>query len=280
MAILEDTATGQGIELLWRHRIGRAPDSDLQLEEPVASNTHAEIQWTGAEGWRVRDLGSRNGTFVGGSRLRAGGSAALREGACLGFGAAEERFRLRAADPPRLVAIPLDGGAPLPLDAGLALPDPAAPHASILRDAAGSFVLEQSGETRPLHDGEVVTIDGARWRLHLPQVVGVTATASSIRSSAFEGAMRFRVSRDEEHVQARLADRDDHEISERGWVHQEELGRMLRMDDNATQRGTAQAGGSRPPARTWWRIPMCPSRIFTCMPATHCSSPTWKTATG
>ncbi|MEO5987470.1 MAG: FHA domain-containing protein [Candidatus Eisenbacteria bacterium] len=44
-------------------RLGRSPECDIVLEDPGISREHAELVRTG-EGWEVRDLGSRNGTFV------------------------------------------------------------------------------------------------------------------------------------------------------------------------------------------------------------------------
>ncbi len=46
-----------------RVRLGRLPDCDIVLEDVGISREHAELVRLG-EGWEVRDLGSRNGTFV------------------------------------------------------------------------------------------------------------------------------------------------------------------------------------------------------------------------
>jgi DNA-binding NtrC family response regulator len=43
--------------------VGRAPECGLVLDDPKVSSTHAELVATG-NGVRLRDLGSRNGTFV------------------------------------------------------------------------------------------------------------------------------------------------------------------------------------------------------------------------
>ncbi len=50
-------------------RVGRALDNDLVLETPRVSRYHAEIYRQGEEYW-VRDLESRNGTWVNGRRVR------------------------------------------------------------------------------------------------------------------------------------------------------------------------------------------------------------------
>ena len=49
-----------------RLRIGRAPDNDLRLDHPSVSRAHAEL--LGFDGaWHLRDLGSKNGSFVDGA---------------------------------------------------------------------------------------------------------------------------------------------------------------------------------------------------------------------
>ncbi|HEY8430314.1 MAG TPA: EAL domain-containing protein [Sandaracinaceae bacterium] len=49
-------------------RIGRSPEAELVLSSPRISKLHAEIDANG-HGYLVRDLGSRNGTFVNGERV-------------------------------------------------------------------------------------------------------------------------------------------------------------------------------------------------------------------
>ncbi|AIE83006.1 FHA domain-containing protein FhaB/FipA [Actinotignum schaalii] len=63
--------------------IGRAPDNTLVLDDTYASGHHARI--FAAEGRRwVEDLGSTNGTLVGGIRIN--GSAALDPGVVIQVG--------------------------------------------------------------------------------------------------------------------------------------------------------------------------------------------------
>lgn len=49
-----------------RLRIGRAPDNDLRLDHPSVSRAHAELLGFDA-GWQLRDLGSKNGSFIDGT---------------------------------------------------------------------------------------------------------------------------------------------------------------------------------------------------------------------
>src|SRR5436190_13405046 len=49
-----------------RFRAGALQGNDLHLKDPSVSGHHFEIQLEPL-GYRIRDLGSRNGTFVGGT---------------------------------------------------------------------------------------------------------------------------------------------------------------------------------------------------------------------
>lgn len=48
-------------------RLGRAADSDLQLDHPSVSRAHARLQRR-QDGWWLRDLDSKNGSFIDGAR--------------------------------------------------------------------------------------------------------------------------------------------------------------------------------------------------------------------
>jgi hypothetical protein len=63
--------------------VGRRPEADVAVQHSSVSREHAELHQTTA-GWEVRDLGSRNGTFVGGKRTQA--RALLGDRADLRFG--------------------------------------------------------------------------------------------------------------------------------------------------------------------------------------------------
>jgi pSer/pThr/pTyr-binding forkhead associated (FHA) protein len=57
--------------------IGRGSDCDLRLRASAISRHHCLVRLRGAEAW-VSDLGSSNGTFLNGQRVRS--QAALRSG--------------------------------------------------------------------------------------------------------------------------------------------------------------------------------------------------------
>ncbi len=58
--------------------LGRAPDCDIVLPERQISRYHVRIEWD-ADGYVLRDLGSKNGTLVNGEKVR-GQLYRLRDG--------------------------------------------------------------------------------------------------------------------------------------------------------------------------------------------------------
>ena len=67
--------------------VGRGPESDLFLDDVTVSRSHAEIV-RGGRGYRIRDVGSLNGTYV--NRVRVD-SVDLRNGDEIQIG----KYRLR-----------------------------------------------------------------------------------------------------------------------------------------------------------------------------------------
>jgi diguanylate cyclase (GGDEF)-like protein len=62
--------------------IGRAPGSGFRLDDPGVSRQHCRI-WRDGDGWRLRDLGSTNKTFVNGAPVD---EVELRDGDRIGVG--------------------------------------------------------------------------------------------------------------------------------------------------------------------------------------------------
>ncbi len=67
---LEDgTSIAIGNGVTW---IGRAPENDIVVEDPGVSRQHAGIRQDTVGYW-IKDMGSRNGTFINGNRVRGEG---------------------------------------------------------------------------------------------------------------------------------------------------------------------------------------------------------------
>jgi two-component system cell cycle sensor histidine kinase/response regulator CckA len=89
-----------------RARIGRGPDVDIRLDDPMVALTHAEVIGHDDGTVTVRDLGSRHGIFVGSRRVEEArlhdgdelliGPVALRLAVAAPAGASDELRRLRA----------------------------------------------------------------------------------------------------------------------------------------------------------------------------------------
>jgi DNA-binding NtrC family response regulator len=95
-------SSGEGGAVL---TIGTSPDADLVLRDPAVSRYHLELR-RGADGISVRDLGSTNGTWLGGARIA---SAIVPAGTRLAVGstviAVEEAGAVAAPDAP-IVELP------------------------------------------------------------------------------------------------------------------------------------------------------------------------------
>lgn len=74
---------GQFIPLTESLSIGRYADNDLALGDPHVSANHARIYWLRGS-WYLEDLGSTNGTFLNGKRIR--GKKRLQRGDLLQIG--------------------------------------------------------------------------------------------------------------------------------------------------------------------------------------------------
>ena len=242
------------------HLVGRTAPSQLCLQDPRVSSAHARLRWTG-QAWELRDLGSTNGTFVDGKLMRSNEARLLSEGDRLAFGSLGQAWVLADAGPPTPFAEPVGGGAVVEgLGELLALPNADSPELSVYPDGQGRWVAERFGEVVPAGDLQELTVSGQTFRLHLPQPVEGTLNADAGPIERVALRLNFGVSADEEHVELRaeqggrawelksrahhyllltlarvwVKDADDPDIApgERGWVYQDELSTMLRMDDN------------------------------------------------
>jgi hypothetical protein len=250
-------ARGERRSLPTRALIGRSRRCDLVLTDPSVSGEHAVIWWDGKDWW-IRDLGSRNGTWVDDARLGLHESLRLSQGGQLRFGDTPRAWTVDSIDAPRPRAVLVDEGREAEGEDGiLALPNEEEAVLAIYGDPRSGWVLESEREVRAVADLEELEVAGQRWRLHLPQLLEPTQMAADEALRLAEISLCFEVSSDEEHVslvaassssparvdlgsrahhymlltlaRARLADSELAEPA-RGWVYQDELYAGLGVD--------------------------------------------------
>jgi hypothetical protein len=237
--------------------VGRSRACDLVIAARDVSAQHAVLQWTGLR-WEMQDLGSRNGTYVddvpvAGNRVLVACDSKIRFGR-------ESTWILVDAGTPRLMVTREDTGEVILAEGGLlTLLDTDEPAACIYQDPHGVWVCERHGEPAVLDDRAIVSIDNVAWRVHLPTVCQATSQDEGGLLLVAGLRLRLAFSRDEEQVEAiaiagqrrldlhvrahnylllvlarrRIADASAGvPDTEQGWIRQDDLIRMLRMDEN------------------------------------------------
>lgn len=255
MGILEHQETQRRFTLGSRCLLGRHHASDIHVDEDQVSKEHASIHWRG-DGWELRDLGSRNGTFLDGRRMARGERVDLSCGQSFVLGKRSVTFRLVDASPPMARARnPLRQEVRETAGSLLLIPDDEEPLASLFLSTSGQWVLETEESQRQVTDHERIVIGNEEWVLELPMASQATLDSETLSLEAAH--MKIGVSRDEEHVfitveqagqrhalaprsfhyllatLARLRLNDSHlPESEQGWVERDMLCRMLATDGN------------------------------------------------
>jgi hypothetical protein len=215
---IREISTGQTRLLEPEHVIGRAaaPGCSQTVNHPYVSAVHAVLRWTGQD-WELKDLNSRNGTYLDGQRVTPSGPCKVGKGSRIGFGARTDEWEVVDAGAPEVMAVPLDGRDPVRL-VGEMIPLPSSddPTATIYRAADGTWVLEQAdGPLVALANAQVFEAVGRLWRfccsdLSQRTIASSGAHALSTQLEIEKLELTFSVSRDEEyvHLRARCSGRD------------------------------------------------------------------------
>lgn len=255
MGVLEGP-DGSRHTLSARCLIGRDPRCDVRVRSGLVSSEHASLHWMG-DRWEIRDLDSRNGTWVGDRRLVHGERRRLVPGDTLAFGDLERRFTLVDASEPRLTARRIGTSIERAAEGRLlVLPNEEHPLTTIFEEG-GIWVAESDAEKHPLTDNETLFVAGEEWLLSLPRSADITWEGGTAQPTLGSIKLRLGVSRDEEHVEvtifhggcvttvpprtghyllvllsrARLADTES-SPGERGWVLRDVLCRNMKIDQN------------------------------------------------
>jgi pSer/pThr/pTyr-binding forkhead associated (FHA) protein len=109
MGSLRNLSSGKTLALEPEQVIGRAPTCAICLPYRYVSARHAVIRWNGGK-WELRDLGSRNGTFQDGSRLKPEEVYPMSVGSNIAFGKLlADPWELLDESAPSVIAVPIDG---------------------------------------------------------------------------------------------------------------------------------------------------------------------------
>jgi len=203
MGQLQNTSSHQIRLLEPEHLVGRAANCSLCIHERYISAQHAMLRW-GGDHWEVKDLGSRNGTYVDDERIKPGEEHSLRHGSKLYFGKPEQRWELIDAARPEVMAVTIESGDAVIIDGELlALPSSADPQVTIYQGPDGSWLLEQPNDSiTTIAHMQTFEAAGHVWKFCCPeraQKTSLTDYRPDFEVRHLE--LLFSVSRDEEHVQ-------------------------------------------------------------------------------
>jgi hypothetical protein len=265
VATLLSQASGASLRLVARTRVGRAKDNELLLDSPWVSALHSCLQWSEPGCWELRDLGSRNGTFINGSRLGEGERRVLRAGGSIAFGDPGSTWLLEDDGAPLAAARNIDTREWIWAQHQMLSIGSEQPQIQIYENAQGEWVGEFFGVPRPVTDGEEIVLGTQRFLLWLPRAYPPTsegpgqAPIAELLRPIGASTLHFRVSADREHIElrvlrrgqvllhsdrafvavllqlaeARLADsrRSDISEAEHGWVYTDDLVGAMAFSD-------------------------------------------------
>lgn len=203
MGVLEHTRETIVVHLHIQTRAGRSLDCELVIGQGLASSVHAVIEWRPPGQWELRDLASRNGTFVDDVRLPPGQWRALALGARLAFGDTSDEWRVADLGPPPAEARCLHTGERrLASDQLLNLSDDPQDWVDLVEDQPRVWLIERNGNCTPARSGQELAIADRRWRLTLPAAIPPTEPLpASPLQPAVPTSMEFRISSDLEHIE-------------------------------------------------------------------------------
>lgn len=210
MGAIREVATGRTWSLEAHHLIGRSHRCSLRLPESSVSGEHASLRWTGGA-WVVKDLGSRYGTFVNGQPLQPGIPVTIQPGARITFGREKGVWEITEAAPPEVMVVPAEGGAALLRHGGLiAIPSVDRPAAVVFQGRDGAWVLEHAGRVEVVREHAPFVVEDVPWRLCNTTPLEQTWMPGDGREAMAldEVQLRFRISRNEEHIDLSVGWRD------------------------------------------------------------------------
>ncbi len=180
------------IWLFKEHTIGRDPRCNSVLTEDSVSRFHARFSWCGSY-WSIKDLGSRNGTFINGRKRQAGETHQINAGDRIFFGDRQQEYLLvQDLEPVSCLITSGDDGTEtrIPLVNLLPLPSPEAPLCTIFSTKEDRFTMEdETGAVMVLEHGRKIRTGNtlfevvlARERNDLEQTCALESNFAGLRS--------------------------------------------------------------------------------------------------
>ncbi len=255
MAAIKHLSSGKSYTLTSPYVVGRSSASALCLSSRLVTSEHASLRWIN-DGWEMRDLGSRNGTFIDDHKLQPAERVRVKVGSRIAFGDPEDVFEMTSDSAP--IAAHADDGAALEANGReLYMPEVDDPEL-VVHERNGLWFIEDmaTGESRRAKNGQEVQVAGRAWRLSLPTSEEATWQLEKPR----EMELVFEVSANEEHIaitalqegekielpnrshsylllvlaRARLEDAESASLpdKDRGWMYMADLTSMLKTSAN------------------------------------------------
>lgn len=204
MAKLRHSHKGHIVLLRGSTLVGRDPEAPLAISAAHVSHHHALLRFSAGQ-WSVRDLASRNGTWLDGARVSGPAPMPLSAGQSLAFGDPSDVWIVEDTDPPSAIAVPERGGPTVLAKLGiLALPSEKDPAVLIVETRQQGWIAEVQGDPQPIANGATLEARGERFRVYLPEAAVSTFDLSDRAPLISEGKLRLGVSPDEEHVEVSL----------------------------------------------------------------------------
>jgi hypothetical protein len=202
--------------------VGRAAsDVILDLAEEGVSRRHALFDYRseadGTVGFYVRDLGSTNGTFVDGERIK--GPVRLTEGRAIRFGTSGEPWLVVDAGPPN-PAVLCGGALTVSQDEVLSLPDEQDPECMVIRDGE-RWLRHSGGRVERVRDRDVIEVRGRPYMLLLPNPAAALHPTETSGSAHQPVRLVLRTSRDQLREATLLVGSASHDLGQH--VHNREL---------------------------------------------------------
>ena len=226
--------------------VGRGRDADISLVDPSVSTDHARV-WCEGERVLLRDLGSRNGTYLNEQRVTTTVEVADDDEVRLGSDTLL-RIRVLGGVPKQqtdLALVQLDAGLRTPLHLG----DNTVDDIRIVLDRQGGLTLEGPKMSRPLSPDETFEVAGRRYRIEaqggtsnvrtveleggpppirvearLDGPTGPEARFTDVRDSAKTVLITAATQAEVVYVLARAAKQDtEQRVEEPGWLNNGEL---------------------------------------------------------